>query len=279
MARKPQNLVLDFSYTILHYKYRLQERSMKSVILKSLLITLASLVLTIVLRSLLQTANLLTDVGGLGTFVTVFGTLYGIMSAFIVFEVWAQYNKTSTLVDQEALGLERLFRLTLYFRDKKLTKQMKEVIEHYAAIVIRDNFQKLGSGTRNEEASRAFRKIAAVIRDIPFDDDHDAIVYDHLIDHYGALSETRTERIAHCLMRLPYLLRFFLYTTSGAAITVFIVMPFVNVWYHGFVVGVITFVIAMLLQLVEDLDNPFKGNWNINTDPFKRALGHIEKDY
>lgn len=252
---------------------------MKHVILKSALITIVTLVLTTFLRSLLQTGNFLTDVGGLGAFVTVFGTLYGIMSAFVVFEAWAQYNKTSTLIDQEALGLERLFRLTLYFRDEKLTLKMKEVIEHYAGIVIADNFQQLGSGTRNEEASASFRKIASVIRDIKFNDNHDSIVYDHIIDHYGALSETRTERIAHCLMRLPYLLRFFLYMTSASAIIVFIVMPFVSVWYHMFVVGVITFVITMMLQLVEDLDNPFVGNWNINAGPFKRALNHIEKDY
>lgn len=252
---------------------------MKNVIAKSGFFTIGAILVFYLVRVFFGTDTHLADVGGLSAFVTVFGTLYGIMAAFVVFEVWAQYNKTSTLIDQEALGLERLFRLTLYFRDEKLTKKMKDVIEHYAQIVIRDNFQKLGSGERNEEASASFRKIAAVIRDIQFDDDHDSIVYDHIIDHYGALSETRTERIAHCLMRLPFLLRFFLYMTSAAAIIVFVIMPFTSVWYHAFVVGVITFVIAMVLQLVEDLDNPFKGNWNINADPFKRALAHIEKDY
>ncbi len=252
---------------------------MKNVILKSALVTIAVVILTIILRGLLQTPNFLSDVGGLGAFVTVFGTLYGIMAAFVVFEVWAQYNKTSSLIDQEALGLERLFRLTLYFRDAKLTARMREVIETYAKIVIEDNFQKLGGGTRNNESSASFRKIAGVIRDIKFNDDHDAIVYDHIINRYGGLSQTRTERITQCLLRLPFLLKFFLYTTSAAAVMVFIVMPFASVWYHAFVVGVIGFVIAMVLQLVEDLDNPFKGNWTINADPFKRALAHIEKDY
>ncbi len=252
---------------------------MKNVIAKSVLFTIIAIIVSYIVRTVFGTEKFLSDVSGLSAFVTVFGTLYGIMSAFVVFEVWGQYNKTSTLIDQEALGLERLFRLTIYFRDKKLTERMREVIDHYAKIVIADNFQKLGSGVRNEEASASFRKIAAIIRDITFDDDHDPIVYDHIINHYGALSETRTERISHCLMRLPFLLRFFLYITSAAAIIVFIIMPFISIWYHLFVVGVITFVITMVLQLVEDLDNPFKGNWTINTDTFKRALKHIEEDY
>ncbi|MBI5613656.1 DUF4239 domain-containing protein [Candidatus Gottesmanbacteria bacterium] len=252
---------------------------MKTVIIKSLFISIATIILTIILRNLFQTESYLTDVGGLGAFVTVFGTLYGIMAAFVVFEVWGQYNKTSTLIDNEALGIERLFRLTLYFRDEKLTKQMRESIENYANIVISDNFQKLGSGARNKEASSSFRKIAGVIRDIEFNDDHDSIIYDHIVNHYGELSETRTERIAHCLMRLPYLLRFFLYMTSAVAVIVFVIMPFANSLYHLFAVGAITLVIAMVVQLVEDLDNPFKGNWTIDASPFKRALDHIKKDY
>lgn len=252
---------------------------MKNVIFKSLIITIALLVVSYTVRMLFGTDAYLTDVSGLSAFVTVFGTLYGIMAAFVVFEVWGQYNKTSGLIDQEALGLERLFRLTLYFRDDKLTQKMREAIGHYADIVIHDNFQKLGSGVKNEEASASFRKIAAIIKDIKFDDNHDSIVYDHIIDHYGALSTTRTERITHCLMRLPFLLRFFLYITSIFAIVVFIIMPFANIFYHLFVVGAIVFVISMMLQLVEDLDNPFRGNWTLNTDVYKRALSHIEKDY
>jgi hypothetical protein len=35
----------------------------------------------------------------------------------------------------------------------------------------------------------------------------------------------------------------------------------------------------MIFQLVEDLDNPFVGHWNITPEPFERAMKHIEEDY
>ena len=35
----------------------------------------------------------------------------------------------------------------------------------------------------------------------------------------------------------------------------------------------------MIYQLVEDLDNPFAGHINVTTEPFERALRHIEEDY
>ena len=56
-------------------------------------------------------------------------------------------------------------------------------------------------------------------------------------------------------------------------------MPFANTYFSLFTAGIIGFVISMVLQLVEDLDNPFIGHWNITPEPFERALEHIEQDY
>lgn len=252
---------------------------MKTVIIKSLLLALISIGLMYAARLFLHTDSFTTDVGGLGGFLTVFGTLYGIMAAFVVFEVWNQYNKTVELVDKEGLGLERLFRLTLYFRDAKLTAQMKKAVKSYADLIIAGNFKKIGSGQRNSETGREFRKIAEVIRDIKFNDDHDQVIFDHVVDHYGHLSEIRTQRITQSLSRLPVLLKIFLYAASALALTSFILMPFQNLYYGFFAIGALGFTLAMIFQLVEDLDNPFVGHWNLTPEPFERALKHIEEDY
>ena len=249
------------------------------MIFKSAIFAIISVIVMIGVRTIFGTDASLVDVGGLSAFVTVFGTLFGIMAAFVVFEVWGQYNKTTTLIEGEAQGLERLYRLTLYFRDPKLTKAMLEGIKAYANIVIEGKFQNLGAGERNVVASKVFRNISAVIRDITFNDDHDPVVYDHIVDHYGKLSETRTQRLSQSLARMPVLLKAFLYITSAMALFTFVVMPFTNIWYGALAVAVLGFVFAMVFQLVEDLDNPFVGNWNITPEPFERALRHIEEDY
>ncbi len=249
------------------------------MILKSCFITAVAVLIAYGLRVMLKTDLFLPDVGGLGAFVTVFGTLYGIMAAFVVFEVWGQYNQTSKLVDQEALGLERLYRLTIYFRDDALTRRMHKAIEKYAQLIISDRFQHMGHGEHNKVSSKAFRDIAQIIRNISFDDDHDQTVFNHVVEHYGGLSTTRTERISQSHIRLPVLLKFFLYSSSFVALFTFIIMPFGNAAYGSFAVGSLAFVVGMILQLVEDLDNPFVGHWNITTEPFDRALKHIEKDY
>ena len=246
---------------------------------KSLIFALISAVAMYLVRMYFHTEAYLSDIGGIQTFFGVFGILYGIMAAFVVFEVWNQYNETSGLIDKEAQGLERLYRLTLYFRDEKLTKEMLTMIKNYAQKVIEGKFQILGSGQRNVENGKLFRKIADVIREIKFDDEHDSIVYGKILDHYGELGLTRTERQNKSLQRLPVLLKYFIYVSSGLIMAVFVILPFANPVYGMLSTFGFGFVLAMVYQLIEDLDNPFVGNWNISPEPFERALKHIEEDY
>ena len=252
---------------------------MKPMIIKSFVVSLLSIFVMGLVRITFKTDLYLSDIGGLGVFVTAFGTLYGIMAAFVVFEVWSQFNKASELVDLEGQGLERLFRLTLYCRDKKLEEEMKAAIKTYANGVIADKFQALGTGQHNVVNGINFRKIAKVITDIKFDDDHDAIVYGQILEHYGHLGMVRTNRINQSIQRMPVLLKVFLYSSSAFALLTFVFMPFANMYYGFLATGFLGFILAMIFNLVEDLDNPFVGHWNITSEPFERALKHIEEDY
>lgn len=252
---------------------------MNKVIFNSFITSLTVVLLSYIVRLFFHTDLYLTDVGGLSTFIGAFATLFGLLSAFVVFEVWGQYNKTVLYVDEEASGLERLYRLTLNFRDKKLNEKMSQAISKYAKMVIEGKFQTLGTGQRNTETGIALRDISKVIRDIKFDDDHDVIIFDHIIAHYEDLSQMRTERINQSLTRLPALLKIFLYVASFFVITCLVIMPFANVYYLFYTVFCMTFVITMIYFLIEDLDNPFVGNWNITPEPFERALKHINEDY
>ena len=250
---------------------------MNTMTIKSMCISGILVLASWAARLLFKTDMYLSDLGGIGAFTTIFGTLYGITSAFVVFEVWAQYNRTTNLIEQEAIGLERLQRLTIYFRDPPLAKMMSEAIHVYANQVINGKFHTLGSGNRNIEEGKFFRGISKVILNVKFDDEHDSIVYQQILEEFGKVSDIRSARIVQSLARLPVLLKVFVYTTSSVAILTFIFMPFSLFAYQAFVVLAVGFVISMMIQLIEDLDNPFVGYWTITPEPFQRALTHIDK--
>jgi hypothetical protein len=252
---------------------------MRTVIIRSILFAVVAAGFSLLTRTWFHTDQFLDDLGGINNFLAVFGTLYGILAAFVVFEVWSQFNDTSGIIDKEAQGLERLFRLTLYFRDSEMTKKMRKAIHEYASLVIQGKFQTVGSGHRNKETGLAFRRISEVIRDVTFDDDHDSIVFDQILDHYGELGQMRTERLNLSLTRLPSILKAFIYLASGFALIIFIFMPFSTPYYGFFSVFIIGFLMAMIFHIIEDLDNPFNGYWMLTPEPFERALKHIEEDY
>ncbi len=252
---------------------------MGSVIISSFGFAAIAVLAALLGNSFLGTSRFLVDVNGLSAFMTVFGTLYGIMITFVVLEVWKQYNLTAELVEKEAQGLERLYRLALYFRDERLVKKVKDTIFNYCSVVISENFQNLGQGERSMPASRAFREMAAVIRDIKLNDQRDHTIFDHMASHYGQLSLVRAERLLQSLVRLPKLLRAFLYIASVLALVVFIVMPFENILYSLLTVGILAFILGMLFRLVEGLNNPFWGTWRITPEPFERTMRHIEEDF
>jgi hypothetical protein len=81
------------------------------------------------------------------------------------------------------------------------------------------------------------------------------------------------------LARLPFILKAFVYIASFLGLGLFVLMPFANMYYGFVCTGGLAFIMAMVAQLIEDLDNPFSGNWNITPEPFERALQHIENDY
>lgn len=252
---------------------------MNRVFFRAFLFAFAVAAASYLIRMVLHTDSFLVDVGGLSAFLSVFGTLYGILAAFVVFEVWTQYNHISELIDKEALGLEQLYRLTLYFRDDKLTASMKAAIHKYADLVIAGKFHMLGEGKRSVEAGHAFRKISELIRDIEFNDDHDAIVFDQILEHYSHMGEIRTERRNQSLARLPVLLKAFIYIASFFALAALLIVPFANLYYAMLSALIIAFLQAMIFSIIEELDNPFVGDWNLTPEPFARTLKHIEEDY
>ncbi|UYN89551.1 MAG: DUF4239 domain-containing protein [Anaerolineales bacterium] len=245
----------------------------------SLLFAIACSLLYWLARVYWNTPLYLNDLGGLGSFLSVFGTLYGILAAFVVFEVWSQYNRISGLIGKEAQALEQLFRLSLYFRDAKLTERMKASIREYINLVVQGNFRQLAKGERNVQSGLALRKISEVIQSVEFDDEHDSIVFEQIVEHYGEVAQLRTERTNESRNRLPRFLKYFIYIASGFALITFLIMPFEMALYGLFSAFVIGFLQAMVFQLIEELDNPFKGHMQLTPAPFSIALKHIEEDY
>ena len=246
--------------------------------LKTSLLVIFSLLALFLFRFSVDGQRFLIDAGGVSGFASIFGALWGILVAFIIFTVWSQFNNTSTYIESEANALKQLYRLTLCLKNQKAAGEIEETIKNYTKLVIDVGFKAVSTGQRNPQTSEAFHQIFLKLRQIDIDGERDQLVYDRILGQFKELSDARTKRLTESLTRLPAPLRVFLYFSSFAVILAFAFPIFQNLSVAIFVMAVLSGSIGLLLQVIADLDNPFAGYWNLTPEPFRRFLEFLEKE-
>ena len=87
---------------------------LKSVLLPLIIsITLAT-IFGILLQSTVGKEYFLEDIGGIGWLLGVVGTIYTLVAAFTMVEVWNQFNNTSSLISREAKTIVSIWNYTDY---------------------------------------------------------------------------------------------------------------------------------------------------------------------
>ncbi len=247
-------------------------------LLKTFLIVIISLGILLIFRFFLDEQKFLIDAGGISGFASMFGALYGIIAAFILYTVWSQFNNTSSYIDAEANALKQLYRLAFCLKNERVAKEIEEAIKNYTKLVIEVGFKAVAAGQRDPETSEAFHQIFLKLRQIDINGEKDQLVYDRILEQFKELSDARTKRLTESLTRLPKPLRTFLLLSSLAVILTFSFPIFQNLSVAIFVMAVLSGSIGLLLQVIFDLDNPFDGYWNLTPKSFRRFLEFLEKE-
>ena len=170
---------------------------------RTLLFVIFSLVVLFVVRASTNEQQFLIDAGGVGGFASIFGALWGILVAFIIYMVWLQFNSTSMYIESEANALKHLYRLTLCLKNHGSVNEMRETIKTYTELVIAGGFKAVAAGKRNPETSGAFHQIFLSLIRINLEGERDQLVYDRILGQYKELSDARTKRQIESLTRLP----------------------------------------------------------------------------
>lgn len=226
--------------------------------------------MVIVSQIIIDTLNLRTyidDTGGLSIFITSFGTIYGIIVGFIVIEVWTQKNNIQKLLEKEAKDIEGLYFLVHYFNDTELEKKLKKRLLKYVNVILKLRFDDMSATVRNQKIDKIFMNISRLFDGIKFDEEQDPIIFEQMLNQFKELKDTRTERIRESLIRLPTPIQLFILLGSFVMVLAMIVTPFSNQLLAVCSVLSLTFFVVFVQQIINDLDNPFVGYWNVDFEP------------
>ena len=208
------------------------------------------------------------DVGAVGAYITAIGTLYGILAAFTIYVVWTQFNDAQTAVDGETNELLDLFRYAIYLQDSKVLLSLKSAIRDYSVSVATDEWAAMSSGRPSPGAVGAFETVFQAVHGVRFDDERDASAWERMIAKFEAVSDARAKRLDLAVANVPRLLRGLLYLVSFALIGGFFVLSISSDTVAVIVTVATTAIALLVIEVVEDLDDPFGGQWALSPGAF-----------
>jgi hypothetical protein len=124
----------------------------------------------------------------------------------------------------------------------------------------------------DSDTSEELYEVMRKSKNIAVETESEAIVYTAIIDSISDITKLRTRRIALANERLPPRLKVLLMFMSIVIIVAFILLGVQNIFTHLTILVSICISIHLLYMVIEDLDHPFYGIWNINRRPLEELV-------
>ncbi len=217
----------------------------------------------------------LSDVSGMGLLIGVVGTVYTLVSAFVVAEVWSQFNSMGEMLSQESKAISSLWNFTNYFNDAKLTKSMRESLVSYIDVIKGKEIDDASVLVRATHPSTELKRIHDIIDGTHFDDKRDSSIYPSFIEAFEELSAIRAKRIDASVSRVPLFLKSLMILLSTLLVIGFILLGFNSTGLYLFALFGVLLVTSVIYSVISDLDNPFEGVWNMDLSMLNQAKKYI----
>jgi hypothetical protein len=217
-----------------------------------------------------RTANLQPDKDAVSAFVGAMGTLYSVLAGFTVVSVWQQFSDTDRAVKREARNLRELWRYVGYVEDPEGVARARRAIERYLRKVVAVEWPEMIARKAATAAEDDYFAMADAVNAITVTTRRDVPAWAEAVRTLGEVSDARGERQVYVAVRMPLLLRTLLYIATITLLLGIALLRFQEAIVGGVVLTAATVVSILVLEVIDDLDDPFGGAWTISTAPFDR---------
>ncbi len=225
-----------------------------------------------------ELVDLPPEAGAVGSYVVAVGTLYSVLTAFTIVSVWLEFKDTDRAIQREALGLQQLWRYVGYVNDPSGVVRARRAIQRYRDEVISREWPAMARGERATEADDEFREISDVVHSMNATAARDVAAWTEAVRTFVALSDARTDRRLLVFLRMPTILRLLLYVATASLLAGIILLSFQSLIVGALIIAFTVIVSLMVLEVIDDMDNPFGGSWTISTEAFERTQFDSEQE-
>jgi len=236
----------------------------------------------LMLRSHLRYEGIVTDLSSWSSFFTVFGVIFAIVAGFLLVTVLNRYSNLNQSIEDELNAVESVRDFLVYLDDRQQIEidKIKRALANYVTSVANTEWAEM-SAPRIPMNSDTSEELYAVMRSgkkIKVSEERDSIVLSALIETISEITKLRTRRIALANERLPPRLRALMLFMSTTLVGAFVFLGVQGIFAHIYMLVTLTVSIHLLYMVIEDLDHPFYGVWNISRGPLDELIKRFEQD-
>ncbi len=207
-----------------------------------------------------------------GAVVAVIGTTYAVILAFMLSGVWNMFQQAQANEEQEANSLTNIWRIAEQLQPPT-SEQMRMLCLEYAHDAVSKEWPALAADQpvppETTTVVNRMWQVAGIIQAHP---GSDSIAVYQMMEELRMLTEYRRIRMMQAREGLPGILWTVL--VAGGIITVaascFFGVP--NFRFHILQVVVLSFLIALVLVAIDDIDRPYQGVVSVQPEGFSFSL-------
>src|SRR5271169_5787888 len=207
------------------------------------------------------------DSEGISALLQIIGTLYSVVYAFATYVIWGQFAAVENEILKETGALKDLILFSK--RLKQTTRDpIVRAVRAYARGVVESEWEMLSRGEDTERTEKLFSGIVSSLTEAKPADESEHRVYESLLEIANQASAHRDERLALSVKRIPRTLLLFVTVTACTISFLLFFFPFHNLAVGLVAIAVTTMLLFFAHFVLSDLDNPFEGTWNVDSQPF-----------
>ncbi len=205
-----------------------------------------------------------------GAVVAVIGTTYAVILAFTLAGVWAMFQQAQANEEQEANALANVFRIASQLNDPN-ARPIQELCVRYADNALKQEWPAMEKEQMPPEGGEIINQFWKLAGESQAHAQPDAIAAYQLMEELRGLTQYRRIRVMQSREALPGILWTVL--VAGGVITVasscFFGVP--SFRFHLLQVLVLSFLIALVLVAIADIDQPYQGQVRVAPQGFEFA--------
>lgn len=239
------------------------------------LFVVATILITITTFDYFNKLILAVDISSFGIFLNFLGVVYAIISAFVIFEAGSRFNGINDELSKEFIALRNAFSMVKLMKDKNLIRFSKEKIKDYS-LTLKKKLYVNGPKVK-EEVGHKFRALFSILDKIKPKNEMEKVLAGHIVDALRSSANSRSKRLGLIESDVPKLELFLVIFLSISLVFGFFLTRINNIYLFTLLMAIISIAVSSIMLIIFDLNMPFKGFWNVSSEPIDRTLEFIEE--